>query len=568
MKFAVFAFMSCFVMQFVEAQNIGIGTNTPNPSAALEISSNNKGLLIPRSTIGGILAIANPAKGLLVLDTLQNQLMVNMGTAASPNWQTIVIASGWSLTGNNATNPNIHFIGTTDESPLKFRIKNVNAGQLDTLLYNSSFGFRSLDSNTAGIHNAAFGYKALISNNTGLYNVAIGSNAMRLNTSGYRNTAVGFQSMYTDTSGYDNTATGVYSLFANLSGAANVANGFAALYNNTTGYSNTASGAYSLFNNTIGYYNTALGLNALQANTTGLNNSSAGVAAMFNNTTGSANVAFGVAALFRNTDRNNLVAIGDSALYNNGLGASSVAEATGNTAIGSKSLFANTTGSDNTATGRLSLNKNTTGGNNTATGSQALNSNTTGYLNTAVGVGALLNNTAGFANTAIGTSALDNNVSGYYNTAIGFNAGVVSGTLFNTVALGFNAKATASNTIQLGDANVTTINTFGNVTVRNGKGMIRSSDGTQQKKVTAIVTVATTIAATGTYNVAFLFPEAFSAAPDVFVGNITGGPGGFAEVVMTIAGVTASGATLFVHNPLSISRSPNFTVKIIAIGAQ
>ncbi|MBL0358127.1 MAG: hypothetical protein IPP72_15225 [Chitinophagaceae bacterium] len=35
---------------FAKAQNVGIGTNSPNSSALLEISSTNKGMLVPRLT--------------------------------------------------------------------------------------------------------------------------------------------------------------------------------------------------------------------------------------------------------------------------------------------------------------------------------------------------------------------------------------------------------------------------------------------------------------------------------------------------------------------------------------
>ncbi len=50
---------------------IGIGTTTPAPSAALEISSsaNNKGILIPRITASQKDAIASPAQGLLIYQT-------------------------------------------------------------------------------------------------------------------------------------------------------------------------------------------------------------------------------------------------------------------------------------------------------------------------------------------------------------------------------------------------------------------------------------------------------------------------------------------------------------------
>ena len=112
-----------------------------------------------------------------------------------------------------------------------------------------------------------------------------------------------------------------------------------------------------------------------------------------------------------------------------------------------------------------------------------------------------------------------------------------------------------------------TVQASGDLYVRNGKGIIRSNDGTQQKKLVVIATVSATIPAGGSVNIPFAFPESFSGVPDVYVGNVTGG-GGFAEVIMSVANISASGGSLFVNNPRAGSYSPNFSVKIIAIGPQ
>jgi hypothetical protein len=108
----------------------------------------------------------------------------------------------------------------------------------------------------------------------------------------------------------------------------------------------------------------------------------------------------------------------------------------------------------------------------------------------------------------------------------------------------------------------------GNITVQNGKGIIRSNDGTQQKKVIKDVLVNLTLTAGASAAIAFTFPETFSAAPDTYVGNIVGGVGGWAEVVMSVANITTTGGNLYVFNPRGISWSPNYTVRIIAIGPQ
>jgi len=59
----------CLVTLQALAQNVGIGTNTPNNSAQLDITSTNKGLLTPRMTQAQRNAIASPANGLLIYQT-------------------------------------------------------------------------------------------------------------------------------------------------------------------------------------------------------------------------------------------------------------------------------------------------------------------------------------------------------------------------------------------------------------------------------------------------------------------------------------------------------------------
>ncbi len=75
----------------LNAQEVGIGTNNPDPSALLHLQSSNKGLLIPNMTQTARLAIQNPANGLLVYqrntDTTPSGLYINTSfNPAIPTW--------------------------------------------------------------------------------------------------------------------------------------------------------------------------------------------------------------------------------------------------------------------------------------------------------------------------------------------------------------------------------------------------------------------------------------------------------------------------------------------------
>src|ERR1700738_3368559 len=68
------AFSFCILFSKLYGQ-VGIGTLTPNTSAMLDVSSTNKGLLIPRVALTGttdVVTIPTPAVSLLVYNTATN----------------------------------------------------------------------------------------------------------------------------------------------------------------------------------------------------------------------------------------------------------------------------------------------------------------------------------------------------------------------------------------------------------------------------------------------------------------------------------------------------------------
>lgn len=81
---------------------VGIGTATPDASAQLQISSTDKGLLIPNLTRTQRVAMANPATGLLIYQTDNNPgFYYNTGTPTAPNW---INLSSYTLQQNLNTN--------------------------------------------------------------------------------------------------------------------------------------------------------------------------------------------------------------------------------------------------------------------------------------------------------------------------------------------------------------------------------------------------------------------------------------------------------------------------------
>jgi hypothetical protein len=185
--------------------------------------------------------------------------------------------------------------------------------------------------------------------------------------------------------------------------------------------------------------NTAEGENALfnLSPTAGGFNTAIGSNSLFSNTTGSLNTGVGAGTLFFNTANNN-------------------------TAVGAGALAMNTTGGGNTANGDVALLQNTKGSGNTAIGSQALISNTTGSGNTAVGsaassgAAALGSNTEGSFNTAIGRMALSRNITGNGSIAVGSGAGSNLTTGNANIDIGNAGVADEANTIRIGSTQTVT----------------------------------------------------------------------------------------------------------------
>jgi hypothetical protein len=82
-----FSVITFLLASFVVTAQVGIGTSSPNSSAALDISSNSKGVLLPHMLASQRLGISSPAGGLLVYQTDGVPgFYYNAGSEVAPNW--------------------------------------------------------------------------------------------------------------------------------------------------------------------------------------------------------------------------------------------------------------------------------------------------------------------------------------------------------------------------------------------------------------------------------------------------------------------------------------------------
>jgi len=208
-----------------QTENVGIGTTKPDNSALLDLTSNSKGLLIPRMTLSQRGGIKNPATGLMVY---QIDFFTGFYFFDGANWKSLYARSvdgaaviseptaaktstegSWTIGGNSGLNADINFLGTLDTTSLVFKVNNYRSGLIDYRYGNTYFGYRAgyrshgfnsiaigayaLHDSNLGLNNIAIGYQSLLNSQTGSDNVALGSNALYSNTTGSQNVGIGTQ---------------------------------------------------------------------------------------------------------------------------------------------------------------------------------------------------------------------------------------------------------------------------------------------------------------------------------------------------------------------------------------
>src|SRR5690554_3751291 len=122
-------FITFLLFTLSATAQVGIGTTTPASGALLDLTSTDRGLLVPRVSInnlGTAAPVTAPTTGLLVWNTFTGA-GIGVGYHYWNGTRWIPLGNGgvdWALTGNaNATVAN--FLGTTNNIPLNIRTNNV-----------------------------------------------------------------------------------------------------------------------------------------------------------------------------------------------------------------------------------------------------------------------------------------------------------------------------------------------------------------------------------------------------------------------------------------------------------
>lgn len=170
---------------------VGIGTQDPDSSAALDVVSTSQGLLPPRMSQTDRDAIVLPAKGLIIYNTTTNSLDINNGTPEVKAWEGIAASGSGSSTsyfsasaGNDirtvdtnyvivpdmsiipgAGTYEVSFNGQYNSAPFNYNVNITEQGKIDLLIvYNKLFN----TPNTVLNHGNVFGSETLTA---GVYSV-------------------------------------------------------------------------------------------------------------------------------------------------------------------------------------------------------------------------------------------------------------------------------------------------------------------------------------------------------------------------------------------------------------
>ncbi|KFF10493.1 hypothetical protein IW15_19325 [Chryseobacterium soli] len=306
-----FIFPLLLLNYFAYAQ-VGIGTPSPDNSAMLQISSKNKGVLLPSVALTALtdnITVPSPAVGLMVWNNgsgslseagfyYWNESKWNKLSTTSTNTGNGINSgggTGWNTTGSNAGNysgANTGLsLGTSTLDDLIFKVNASTIGRLGT---NNSVSFgvgANAAQNGIAIGNSSSSYQGISigtnSSVTANESVAIGANTQ---ISGYQATALGYNAKVTMNEatavGNKSQAGGFQSIALGFNAKTNSNSETALGYNSVTNNENsTALGSGA---NALGQFSTAVGYGAsttqLNAIVLGNNNANVGIGTSTPNT--------------------------------------------------------------------------------------------------------------------------------------------------------------------------------------------------------------------------------------------------------------------------------------------
>ena len=359
-------------------------------------------------------------------------------------------------------------------------LQNCAAGQK-----NAAFGALSLYSLDSGITNAVIGYRAGYANTSGSQNLYLGAYAAGVNTGSYQ-MSLGYNVATTQNSSLALGRSGQILLHGDYATAGqtklgiNLGNTFTAptatlhvkgqgTTNATTNFLIENSGGNQIMKLTDSGDNIGIGYQALDDITvgSGTDNVAIGYQAGTAVTTGDFNVLLGYQAGLGFTTNGRNICIGYRAgataavndLIAIGYRAGETTTGSANTFIGRDAGKDNDAESNNVYMG-YHAGRNLNARENVAIGAYALEgngSNLAAWRSIAIGYQALTDITTGDNNVAVGLNAGDSISTGSNNTFIG-DAADGSATADNQIGIGAGVTVSGANTIDLGNASITTAN--------------------------------------------------------------------------------------------------------------